>query len=73
MIYNFEAVKVDILFRIFLFVPLGTYNWLYGFSLDFVQSVWVVSAFITPIQVCIALFTTSLAGTILLKATRFPS
>lgn len=67
------GLEADILFRIFLFVPLGTYNWLYGFSLDFVRSVWVVSAFITPIQVCIALFTTALAGTILLKATRFPS
>lgn len=64
------GLEADILFRIILFVPLGTYNWLYGFSLDFMWSVWVVSAFITPIQVGIALFTTSLAGTILLKATK---
>jgi len=63
------GLEADILFRILLFVPLGTYDWLYGFSLDFVRSVWVVSAFITPIQVGIALFTTSLAGGILLKAT----
>ena len=63
------GLEADILFRIFLFVPLGTYNWLYGFSLDFVRSIWVFSAFITPIQVGMALFTTSLAGAILLKAT----
>jgi hypothetical protein len=67
------GLEADILFRIFLFVPLGTYNWLYGFPLDFVRSVWMVSAFITPIQVGIALFSTSLAGTILLKATQVPA
>ena len=61
------GLEADILFRIFLFVPLGTYNWLYGFSIDFVRTVWVVSAFVTPVQVGIALLTTSLAGTILLK------
>ena len=65
------GLEADILFRIFLFVPLGTYNWLYGFPLDFVGGIWAVSAFITPIQVGIALFTTSLVGTILLNATRF--
>jgi divalent metal cation (Fe/Co/Zn/Cd) transporter len=73
LIFAFSALignEADILFRIFLFVPLGTYNWLYGSPLDFVRSVWVVSAFITPIQVCIALFATSLAGAILLKAIR---
>ena len=62
------GLEADILFRILLFVPLGTYDWLLGFSLDFVRSVWIVSAVVTPIQVGIALFTTSLAGRILLKA-----
>ncbi|MFH0897491.1 MAG: hypothetical protein V1850_05550 [Candidatus Bathyarchaeota archaeon] len=65
------GLEADILFRIFIFVPMGTYDWLYGFSLDYVKSVWVVSAFITPIQVGISLFTTSIVGVILLKVTRF--
>jgi hypothetical protein len=66
------GLEADILFRIFLFVPVGTYEWLYGFSSDFVRSVWAVSAFVTPIQVGIALFTTSLAGRVLQKATDVP-
>jgi hypothetical protein len=56
------GLEADILFRVFLFVPLGTYDWLYGFSLGFIRDVWIVSAFITPIQVGIALVSTFLAG-----------
>jgi len=70
--FTFSALiglEADILFRIFLFIPLGTWNWLYQFPLEFVQMVWVVSAAVTPIQVGIALFSTSLAGRGLLKAT----
>jgi len=66
------GLEADILFRIFLFVPLGTWDWLLQFPLEFVQMVWVVSAAVTPIQVGIALFTTSLTGTILLRATGVP-
>ncbi|MFH0748514.1 MAG: hypothetical protein V1915_01125 [Candidatus Bathyarchaeota archaeon] len=65
------GLEADILFRLFLFVPLGTYNWLYDFSIDFVESVWVISSFITPIQVSVALFTTSLIGGLLLKVSRY--
>jgi hypothetical protein len=66
------GLEADILFRIFLFVPLGTWSWLLQFPLEFVQMVWVVSAAVTPVQVAIALFTTSLAGGMLLKATGVP-
>ena len=57
------GLEADILFRVFLFVPLGTFDWLYGFSLDFMRDVWILSAFITPIQVGIAMVSTFLAGT----------
>jgi hypothetical protein len=70
--YVFSALvglEADILFRIFLFVPLGTWSWIYQFPLEFVKMVWVVSAAVTPIQVAIALLITSLAGGVLLKAT----
>ena len=63
--YAFSALvglEADILFRIFLFIPLGTWSWLYQFPLEFVQMVWVVSAAVTPIQVGIALCIISLAG-----------
>ncbi|MCJ7608296.1 hypothetical protein MUP00_01305 [Candidatus Bathyarchaeota archaeon] len=64
------GLEADILFRVFIFVPLGTYDWLYGFSLSFVRDVWIVSALITPIQVGIALVSSLLAGTTIRTVTR---
>ena len=56
------GLEADILLRIFIFVPLGTYKWLYGFSVEFVQAVWAVSALVTPIQVGIATLLTVIVG-----------
>ncbi len=56
------GLEADILLRIFFFVPLGTYRWLYGFSIEYVQAIWEVSAFITPIQVGIAVPITVIVG-----------
>ncbi|MEM2922317.1 MAG: hypothetical protein QXF26_08400 [Candidatus Bathyarchaeia archaeon] len=58
----FIGLEADILFRIFVFIPLGTYKWLYGFPVEFVQAVWVVSAVLTPIQVGLGTLLTFAVG-----------
>jgi len=59
------GLEADILFRIFLFVPLGTYSWLYGLPIESLEPIWVMNAFTTPIQVGIAMLSTSMAGKVL--------
>ncbi len=56
------GLEADILLRIFLFVPLGTYKWLYGFSIEYVEAIWGVSALMTPIQIGIAVPVTVVVG-----------
>jgi len=52
---SFIGLEADILFRIFLFVPLQTYKIFYGFTVEAMRFIWVTSAFMTPIQVGLAL------------------
>jgi hypothetical protein len=66
----FIGLESDVLFRIFLFVPLQTYKIFYGFNLELMKWIWIASAFITPIQVGLSLFFTILAFPLLKKATR---
>jgi hypothetical protein len=51
MTSTFIGLEADILFRIFLFVPLQTYHILYGLTLETMKLIWVAGAFVTPIQV----------------------
>jgi MFS family permease len=48
---TFIGLEADILFRIFLLVPLQTYNIFYGLTLEAMKIIWVTGAFVTPIQV----------------------
>jgi hypothetical protein len=66
----FIGLESDVLFRIFLFVPLQTYNLFYGFNLEAMNLIWKAGAFITPIQIGLSLFFTILAFPLLMKATR---
>ena len=56
------GLEADILLRIFLFIPLGTYRWFYGFSVEYVRAIWELNAFIAPIQVGIAVPVTVIVG-----------
>lgn len=66
----FIGLESDVLFRIFLLVPLQTYKIFYGFNLEAMKLIWTAEAFITPIQVVLSLFFTILAFPLLKKATR---
>jgi hypothetical protein len=66
----FIGLESDVLFRIFLFVPLQTYKIFYGFNLEALKLSFIGGAFITPIQVGLSLFFTILAFPLLKKATR---
>jgi len=56
------GLEADILLRILIFVPLSTYKWLYGFPVEFIQAIWVVSTFVTPIQVGLGSMLTLIVG-----------
>ncbi len=61
LICTLVCLEADILFRIFLFVPLETYQIFYGFSLEVMRAIWMAGALITPIQVGLALIFTRIA------------
>ena len=63
----FIGLEADILFRIFVFIPLGTYQLVYGLPLEILQGIWVAGALITPFKVATSAFVTSLIGLKLLK------
>jgi len=58
----FVGLEADILLRIFIFVPLGTYQHLYGFTLETMEAIWIAGAFVTPIQVSISLIFAYIIG-----------
>jgi hypothetical protein len=62
----FIGLEADVLFRIFLFIPGGTYHSIYGFSIDFLQVVWVAGAIFTPMKVVFSIVATTLLGSRLL-------
>lgn len=45
------GLEADVLFRIFLFIPMGTYRSIYGFPVETLSEIWILSAVSTPIQV----------------------
>lgn len=58
LISTFVGLEADILFRIFLLIPLQTYHLFYGFTPEAMKGIWVAGALITPIQVGIAILFT---------------
>jgi len=60
-ICSFVGVEADVLFRIFLFIPMGTYRSIYGFPPEILREIWALSAVSTPIQVSMSLFFSCLA------------
>ncbi len=60
LINTFVGLEADILFRIFLLIPLQTYWLIYGFTPEAMKVIWVQAAFVTPIQVGIAILFTKI-------------
>lgn len=58
----FIGLESDVLFRIFLFIPVGTYHSIYGLPLEILSSIWVAGAIITPIKVSISTLLTTIIG-----------
>ena len=65
----FIGLEADILFRIFILIPCQTYRLFYGFTIDVLQIIWIAGALVTPIQVGISIFVTTLIGPRILKMT----
>jgi hypothetical protein len=63
----FIGLEADILFRIFLFIPGQTYQFLYGFSSEIVKIIWTTGALVTPIQVSVAVLLCACIGPVLVK------
>ena len=57
-ISTFIGLEADILFRIFLLIPLQTYHLFYGLTTEAMKSIWVGAALVTPIQVGISILFT---------------
>ena len=58
----FIGLESDVLFRIFLFIPLGTYQSIYGLPEEILTSIWVAGALITPIKVGVSTLLTTFIG-----------
>ncbi len=64
----FVGLEADVLFRIFVFVPCGTYRLFYDFDVALLQFIWVEAAVITPVKVALSTIATVLIGHPLVKA-----
>jgi hypothetical protein len=58
----FIGLESDVLFRIFLFIPVGTYQSIYGLPDEVLASIWVAGALITPIKVGVSTLLTTIIG-----------
>ncbi|MCD6530104.1 hypothetical protein J7L06_07465 [Candidatus Bathyarchaeota archaeon] len=65
----FIGLEADILFRIFLFIPCGTYWLFYGLTREALYAIWSVPApLITPFKVLVSTFFTAALGPAMEKA-----
>ena len=63
----FIGLEADVLFRVFLFVPLQTYRTIYGLPVDVLQLIWAAGALVTPVQVALSVVVTTVLGTSLTR------
>jgi hypothetical protein len=63
----FIGLEADILFRIFMLIPGQTYKFFYGFSTEVLSLIWTAGAFVTPIQVGVAVLLSTFLGPVLVK------
>jgi hypothetical protein len=58
----FIGLEADVLFRIFLLVPGGTYQYFYGWDIDTLRTVWVSGAIETPLKAALSTSATAIIG-----------
>jgi hypothetical protein len=63
----FVGLEADVLFRIFILVPMQTYSYFYGWDAAFLQSVWTLGAILTPLKASLATLATMIIGPPLLN------
>lgn len=63
----FVGLEADVLFRIFLLVPMQGYMFFYGWDAAFLQSIWTAGAILTPIKVTLSIIATVIIGQPLLR------
>ncbi len=67
----FIGLEADIIFRIFILIPGQTYKFFYGLSNEVLSLTWAASAFITPIQVGVAVLLSTFIPPVLVKILSF--
>jgi hypothetical protein len=63
----FVGLEADILFRVFLLIPLQTYRFFYGLDPASLQAVWFAGAALTPLKAIMSSLATLLVGLPLVK------
>ena len=56
------GLESDILFRVFILVPGQAYRFLYDYTVEVLQALWVGAGFITPLKVMLAVIATVILG-----------
>lgn len=64
------GLEADVLFRIFILVPMQGYSFFYGWDAGFLQSVWTIGAILTPIKATLSTIATVIIGQPLLRVLR---
>jgi hypothetical protein len=60
------GLEVDILLRVFILIPLGTYWFWYGMTSEFLYWLWLTAGIITPLKVAIGgVFTVTIGFSLL--------
>lgn len=67
---TFIGLEADVLFRIFIFIPGQAYDWIYGYSVSYLQVIWGVGAIETPIKVALSALVTTIIGPPIILAAR---
>lgn len=64
----FVGLEADVLFRIFVLIPCHTYQFIYGWDVDFLRSIWALGAVETPIKASLSMLTTVIVVPSIIKA-----
>lgn len=62
------GLETDILLRVFILVPGQTYWFLFGWTVEVLQAIWLGAGFITPLKVAISAVVTVILGRSIIKA-----
>jgi hypothetical protein len=58
----FVGLEADVLFRIFILVPMQTYSLFYGWDVEGLRAIWTLGAILTPLKAALATLATTIIG-----------